>query len=156
MGGLGWWGVGVLFWHARGGGHLTCAVTPAAPHVLQLGKLHSARLSGGEACRVEWLQSHPRKAGAGLGGPEPAQPMFFLKKLSPPSCRCVLNSPPRVLFLHDTWTYDSSALGLSFNVCQGESSQCTHMAGRSRAQRACRDKVQRSREGGLFLFLVLA
>lgn len=34
-----------LFWHARCGGDLTCAVTPAAPYVLQLGKLHSARLS---------------------------------------------------------------------------------------------------------------
>lgn len=70
---------------------LTCAVTPAAPHVFQLGKLHSAQRSN-EACSrvakdpstqiIHWIMR-----------PVATEPMLFLKKVSPPSCQSVLNTP---------------------------------------------------------------
>lgn len=39
---------------------------------------------------------------------------------------------------HDTWTYDSSSPGLSFTVCQGQSSQCTHTHTHS-TERVCQN-----------------
>lgn len=61
--------------------------------------------------------------------PAAAQPLLFLKKLHH-SAKVFSTHPnprtPRALSFHDTWTYDSSRRGLSFNVCQGQSSQHTH------------------------------
>lgn len=92
---------------------LTCAVAPAAPHVLQLGKLHSARLSSRgardpSAQTTQWIR-RPRGDATNV----------LFKDAEPPLLPVCSQRPPRVLFLHDTWTYDSSTLGLSFNVCQG-------------------------------------
>lgn len=57
--------------------------------------------------------------------PAATEVMLFLKKLNPAAK--VFSTPLlRALSFHDTWTYDSSRLGLSFNVCQGQSSQRTH------------------------------
>lgn len=77
-----------LFWHARGRGDLTCTVTPAAPYVLHVGKLHSARLSSRVA-------RHPfaHKQRGGIDGPEATQPMFFLKKLNPPPASVFSTAP---------------------------------------------------------------
>lgn len=76
-----------LFWHARGRGDLTCTVTPAAPHVLQLGKLHSARLSSRaardpSAQTTQWIR-RPRGDTTNV----------LFKEAEPPSCQCVLNGP---------------------------------------------------------------
>lgn len=81
----------VVFWHARGRGDLTCAVTPAAPHVLQLGKLHSARLSGEARSRV--ARNASAQTTHWIRWPRGDRTNVLFKEAEPPSCRCVLSSP---------------------------------------------------------------
>lgn len=85
-----------LFWHARGRGDLTCTVTPAAPHVLQLGKLHSARLSSQTCSRV--ARDPSAQTTHWIRWPRGDRTNVLFKEAEPPSCRCVLNSPPESSF----------------------------------------------------------
>lgn len=70
---------------------LTCTVTPAAPHVFQLGKLHSAQHSNEACSRV--AKDRSTQTTRWIMRPVATEPMLFLKKLSPPSCQNVLNTP---------------------------------------------------------------
>lgn len=118
--------------------HLTCAVTPAEPHMFQLGKLHFVLNSNEASSRVD--KDHRHLSTHWIMWPVATELMLFLKKLNPSLPH---PSPPGALSFRGTWTYDSSSrLGLSFSVCQGQSSQCTHT--RSSTRRACLSEVQRS------------
>lgn len=81
--------------------NLTCTVTSAKSLVLQGRNLHSVQQSTDDHTRL-WSVAE-----------------LFLKKLSPqrknsqPSPHRVLQGPS----FHDTWTYDSNTLGLSFSDC---------------------------------------
>lgn len=77
-------------------GMLVAEISPALSHLRRLmysswgsSILHDSPVR----LAAEWLDTHTHKQRTGLGGPEATELMFFLKKLSPPSCRCVLNSP---------------------------------------------------------------
>lgn len=119
---------------------LTCAVTPAEPHVFQLGKLHSVATL---QCRNQRHNRH-----TGLSSRWRQILCSFLRNWTPlPKPSQPTPTPPRALSFHDTWTYDSSTLGLSFNVCQGQSSQRTHMEGWSSSQRVRHNKCK-GRWGG--------
>lgn len=109
-------------------------------------------LSAAAACLGSHLRCHTCGASHVPAGEAPSCPMqqpadqlktidtvvtqdFVAKelfKVTKPVCQSILNTPPlpplRAPSVHDTWTYDSSRLSLSFNVCQGQSSRRTHMA----------------------------
>lgn len=80
-----------LLWRARGRGDLTCTVAPAAPHVLQLGKLHSARLSSEARSRV--ARDPSAQTTHWIRWPRGDRTNVLFKEAEPPSCQCVLNSP---------------------------------------------------------------
>lgn len=80
-----------LLRRARGGGELTCTVAPAAPHVLQLGKLHSARLSSDARSRV--ARDPSAQTTHWIRWPRGDATNVLFKEAEPPSCQCVLNGP---------------------------------------------------------------
>lgn len=61
--------------------HLTCAVTPAEPHVFQLGKLHFVLNSNEAASRVD--KDHRHLSTHWIMWPVATELMLFLKKLNP-------------------------------------------------------------------------
>ena len=106
---------------------LTCAVTPPEPHMFQLGQLHSVPHSKEATSRA--AEDRRTQSTHWIMRPVATELMLFLKKLKP-SAKVFSTHPhplePSLFTPHVT--YDSSSLGLSFNVCQGQSSQRTHMA----------------------------
>lgn len=82
------------------------AISPALSHLRRLmysswgsSILHDSPVR----LAAEWLDTHTHKQRTGLGGPEATEPMFFLKKLSPPPAGVFSTAPSSPL---SSWHMD--------------------------------------------------
>lgn len=133
-----------VFWHAGGRGDLS----PALSHLRRL-MYSSWGSSILHDSPVEGLETHPHKQRSGL---EATQPMFFLKKLSPPSCQCVLNGPLESSFFMTHGHMIAAHWACPLMFARARVHNVHTWQGEAELLRACRDKVQRSLKGWLFLF----
>lgn len=77
------------------------AISPALSHLRRL--MYSSWGSSILHSLTEWPETHTHKQRTGLGGPEATEPMFFLKKLSPPPAGVFSTAPSSPL---SSWHMD--------------------------------------------------